>query len=512
MATTKPTITTINDTFTTLVTNTNTVSLDLGATGRLNTNQDSSAVAAINELELGIRGTSNDLVATDLSQAGITANNVVSALVEHDVDMHGSGGGNAASDLTTNANDIVSGVNELEVAIRGTDNGLVASILSTTATNLVTGIGELDSDIGARPHTNLTTGAKNLTAAINELEADIFNAEGGTKRTLDDLGTTDKTGIVDAINELETAIRGTTANYTISTSSNDLVGAVNELDALQGDSALGTAKATITGAIAEHDAELGTITATAMGTTASTVSTAIKELEVEIDTLNTKVEPAQSLTTTATTLSDAVNELDALQGDSALGTVKTTITGAIHELHGEVDGIHTEIGSSNINSIASSNNHITGALVQLHTELGSATLDTSANTHTGAINELHTTLGQELTDSGANGNLVRHGNVTFNNVGLGLHVLDSAIGNLVSLNATDVPAAGHNNLVSAINEVAARVTGLDASGAEVDSRIGSLSNLHAAFTGTEDDSIVNAINALRGDIPLIFNENGVQLN
>jgi len=447
MATAKPTITTINDTFTTLVTNTNTVSLDLGATGRLNTNQDSSAVAAINELELGIRGTSNDLVATDLSQAGITANNVVSALVEHDVDMHGSGGGNAASDLTTNANDIVSGVNELEVAIRGTDNGLVANILSTTATNLVTGIGELDSDIGARPHTNLTTGAKNLTAAINELEADIFNAEGGTKRTLASLGTTDKTGIVDAINELETAIRGTTANYTISTTSNDLVGAVNELDTLQGNVSMGTSASTVTGAIKEHDDELGTITALAMGTTASTVSTAIAELETEIDTLNTFVEPTQSLTTTATTVADAINEHDA--------------------------------------------------------EIGAASLNTSATTLRGAINELHTEVGAAI---GATHN------TTTGNIGSSLNLLDSAVGNLDGLNATDVPAAGHNNLVSAINEVAARVTGLDASGAEVDSRIGSLSNLHAAFTGTEDDSIVNAINALRGDIPLIFDENGTQLN
>ena len=52
-------------------------------------------------LNLVIRGTSNDLVATDLSQAGITANNIVSALVELDIDIHGSGGGTASSDLTT---------------------------------------------------------------------------------------------------------------------------------------------------------------------------------------------------------------------------------------------------------------------------------------------------------------------------------------------------------------------------------------------------------------------------
>ena len=112
MATSKPTITPISDTFTSFKDNVNRISLDLGATGRLNTNVDSDVVAAINELELGIRGTSNNLVATDLSM--FTANNVVSALIELDVDIHGSGGGTASSDLTTTANDLVAAINEIE--------------------------------------------------------------------------------------------------------------------------------------------------------------------------------------------------------------------------------------------------------------------------------------------------------------------------------------------------------------------------------------------------------------
>ena len=62
MATSKPTITKITDSFTEFKDNLNRVSLDVGATGRLNTNQDSDLTSAINELELGIRGTSNDLV------------------------------------------------------------------------------------------------------------------------------------------------------------------------------------------------------------------------------------------------------------------------------------------------------------------------------------------------------------------------------------------------------------------------------------------------------------------
>ena len=188
------TVTDIQDTFTTLVSNLNHISYDVGATGKLNTNEDSDLVGSINELELGIRGTSNNLVATDL--ADFTANNIVSALHELDSDLHGAGGGNAKADLTTNANDIVSGINELELGIRGTDNGLVSAILSTTANDLVSAVGELDSDIGARPHTGLTTAAKNLTAAINEHDAELGTITAGA------MGTTAST-VSGAISELE---------------------------------------------------------------------------------------------------------------------------------------------------------------------------------------------------------------------------------------------------------------------------------------------------------------------
>ena len=49
MATSKPTITPISDTFTSFKDNVNRISLDLGATGRLNTNVDSDAVATTHE-------------------------------------------------------------------------------------------------------------------------------------------------------------------------------------------------------------------------------------------------------------------------------------------------------------------------------------------------------------------------------------------------------------------------------------------------------------------------------
>lgn len=62
--------------------------------------------------------------------------------------------------------------------------------------DLVTAINELDSDIGARPHTALTTAAKDLTAAINEHDAEL-----GTITSVA-MGTTAST-VSTAINELD---------------------------------------------------------------------------------------------------------------------------------------------------------------------------------------------------------------------------------------------------------------------------------------------------------------------
>lgn len=242
------TVTDIQDTFTTLVSNLNHISYDVGATGSLNTNQDSDLVGSINELELAVRGTSNNLVAADLTTGGLTATDLTAAVVE------------------------------------------------------------LDSDIGARPHTTLTTVAKTLTGSVNEL-----------------------------------------------------------------------------------DAELGTITAGAMGTTASTVS---------------------------------------------------------------------------------------GAIAEIHTDI-------------------------QIDSNGLNNNL--------NPAGIfeSFFAVDSSIGNLASLTAT---ITDRTSLVTAINSNKAQIDLLDSDGVIVSQTLGLLTNLDASFVGSERDNFVNALNALRADIPLIYDENGTQLN
>ena len=144
MATVKPTITTINDTFTEFKDNVNTISLDVGATGRLTTLIDSDVVSAINELDSDLHGSGGGDVSSDLNyisyaensvrDSGIvgainaidafighdsaelptTAKTIISAIKELDIDIHGAGGGTASSDLDTTANDLVAAINEIE--------------------------------------------------------------------------------------------------------------------------------------------------------------------------------------------------------------------------------------------------------------------------------------------------------------------------------------------------------------------------------------------------------------
>ncbi len=181
----------------------------------------------------------------------------------------------------------------------------------------------------------------------------------------------------DAISQFIELNFAPTAGHTILIDSNSLVSAVNEVQDDVGNitSLTTTDKSDIVSSINELDAELGTITAGAMGTTASTVSGAVSELEVEIDTLNTKVEPGQSLTTTATTLSDAVNELDAELGTistGVMGTTASTVGPAIGELEAEIDTLNTKVEPAQaLNTTATT---LSDAINEHETDIGNMTL------------------------------------------------------------------------------------------------------------------------------------------
>lgn len=123
MATSTPTKTLITDTFTQFIADLNRVSLDLGATGKLNTTQDSDIVGAINEL--------NDSI--------------------------GSGG------LNTSASTLIGGINEL-------NDSIGAGGLSTLASTLIGAINELNDSIGSG---GITTTAQTLIGGLNELDSSV---------------------------------------------------------------------------------------------------------------------------------------------------------------------------------------------------------------------------------------------------------------------------------------------------------------------------------------------------
>ena len=443
MATAQPTITDIQDTFTTLVTNQNRVSLDLGATGRLNTNEDSSAVAAINELELGIRGTSNDLVATDLSQAGITANNIVSALVEHDVDMHGSGGGNAASDLTTTANDIVSAINEIE------------SVFDASTHEISAGTNQFDVTTG-----NLNfavTGAVSVDASGDiSLDADggdVFFKDAGT--TYGSLTNTSGNLIVKS---------GTTTNLTMSGANLTTAGTL----ATGGSITVGGTKINRTGALTLD------------------VST---NLILDADT-------AIQLKDGGTLYGRIINSGTNLRLQSgASNTTALTFS----------DANATFGGTVNVGTLDTTATDVKAAINEHEADLGTMSLNTSASNVTAAINEVHTELGTTVDSDGNNGNLAS------TNIGLSLYKLDSAIGDLDILN-NDGTISNRTNIVRSINSLADDIALLDSDSTLQNSRLGSLVDLNAAFVGSERNNFVAALNALRIDVPLIFDENGTQLN
>ena len=270
--------------------------------------------------------------------------------------------------------DVDAGHGVLIELITGATSGHVIKVDSTS---LVDAVNELQDDVGVVE--NLSTGSKILTNAVNEHETDLYGtgnasftglSSTGFQDAIEEvraelgahtsLGTTHTATAVGAINELETAIRGSAGNYTIGTDANDLVAAVNEIEAAMRGSNSNYTTTVSAGnfrdALNEHEADIGTV---------------------------------GSLSTTGTNLVAAVNEHDAELGTitaGAMGTSASTVSTAIAEHE-------TQIGNVDITTIASGNNTITGALSQLHTELGSASLNTNSNTHTGAINEHEADIG-----------------------------------------------------------------------------------------------------------------------
>ena len=161
----------------------------------LTTNSQTNLVSAINELEVGIRGTSNNLVATDLTTS---ANDLVAAINEieavFDASAKGISAGASAFDIASGAFSVdASGAITLDATgdVVLKDAGVVFSTLVNSSGNLILKSGTTTSLTfsGANvtmagtitPSVSLTTTATTVAAAINELKASVpivYNAAG----------------------------------------------------------------------------------------------------------------------------------------------------------------------------------------------------------------------------------------------------------------------------------------------------------------------------------------------
>ncbi len=324
---------------------------------------------------------------------------------------------------TNNGADLTVAINELELAIRGTSNGLVSA--------------DLQSTTGAPAFS-----AANIVSALKEHEVDLY----GASKSLANLGTNDKGDFVLAINELETAIRGTKTalvSTALTTTANDITSAINEHDTELGSitaTDMATTATTVSGAIREHEDQIGNVDITGIDTDTDTITGALVQLHDEVGTL--------SLNTTATDLTAAINEHETDIGDMTLtGLDATDLSAALRELRTDIG----DIGASGV-TLTTTSTDLTTAVNELDAELGSITatdMDTVATTVSGAIAETRGQIGV-LGDQGVN--LTTDTNLVSTNIVDAIVELDTTIGSGV-ISGTDTEAFGAANLTAAINAI-----------------------------------------------------------
>ncbi len=341
-----------------------------------------------NAVEFHTIPTSDDVV--------ITSTNAIDAITEIQDDI-----GEITSLGTTDKSDIVSSINEIETAARGSNSDYT---LSTTAQNFRDAIREHETDIGNMTFTGLS--GTDISAALRELRTELGNHAS--------LGTTHTADAVGAINELETAVRGSAGNYTIGTNANDLVAAINEIETVlragNTDYTLTTTAQNVRDAIREHETDIGNMTFT--GLTANNISAALRELRVELGDHSTINNAAgysatdasagivelqgaagnyNNLTTSATNFTLAINELDLKQGSATLGTDATTLSGAINEIETAARGTNGNYTlSTNSSNFKDAINELEVGIRGTSNNLVATDLTTVSNDLVGAINEHET--------------------------------------------------------------------------------------------------------------------------
>ena len=202
----------------------------------------------------------------------------------------------------------------------GKEVGGLARLTTTVDSDLVGAINELDSDIGARPHTTLNTNSKTITGAVNEIHtAGNASLVGLTPDSANKLGgfndSAERTTVGGALNSLSADVRildsdigSARAKTTLSTTSKNIVGGINELDAELGDSALDS------------------------GLTGMTIRRAINALDSNHDSATTQLRTdiANSFRYTTISADTGSDTVDSASGSLAIvgdGIIQTTMSG-----------------------------------------------------------------------------------------------------------------------------------------------------------------------------------------
>ena len=400
-------------------------------------------VGAINELQDDVGITEN---------LTTSSGNLVGAINEHDAEL----GTISASAMATTASTVSGAIREHEDQIGNVNINSIAS-----GNNTITGaLSQLHTEVGSL---SLNTSANDLTAAVNELEADLFNAEGGTKRSLGSLLTTDQTSIVDAINELHTELFSSGVSFT-GLSADDFKAAVLELRT-----------------------ELGDHTALGTDATASAV-VAINELEAALRGGNTNY-----TVTAGSNIRDGLNAVYAdihTAGSVTLNTDANFLVGGINELETAVRG---SAGNYTLNTAA---NDLVAAINEHESDIGNMTLTgLSATDLSAGLRELRTELG-DIT--AINASFANDGNVV-----VALNELQTEVGANTYPSGGPADAANPNNLTSAINAIDAEIGDTSYTGADITTAV-STAQTNIGTIGSLNTSATNLVGAI--------NEHETQIN
>ena len=368
-----------------------------------------SLTTAANDLVLAINEHDAELGTITAGAMGTTASTVSTAIREHEdqignIDitdiasgedtitgaleqLHDEVGDVTASNLGTSASNLTSAVREHEDQI-GNEN--ITSIDSGSDT--ITGaLNQLHTEVGDLA---LHTTSTDLTEAINELEEDLFNGEGGTKRTRASLLTTDKTSIVDSINELhsELFVDGTGVSFT-GLSADFFKEAVEELRTELGNHAVLDTNVTTDAVSAINELEnvlrddTTQRTGYVMGTNANNIIAAINEIETVLRGSNSNY----TLNTSAQNVRDALNEHEQQIGNMLFGTGGPVDAANSDNLSAAVRVLDAEIGDTSYTGA-----DLTTAIKNTQDDIliaGSlTTLNTTNKFIQGAINEIEADL------------------------------------------------------------------------------------------------------------------------